>query len=91
MTFSGKSTQYDITVADGQIIVTDSVGGRDGKNALISVEKLQFTDKTIIPNSSPKTPNAVNQFGILKELNNTTVEMDGRGRNCSISHTGKIA
>ncbi len=44
--FSGKSNEYVISMTEGKTIVTDTKKGRDGKNTLTNVEKLQFTDKT---------------------------------------------
>ncbi len=44
--FSGNSNEYVVTMTDGKTTVTDNVSGRDGKNTLISVEKLQFADRT---------------------------------------------
>ncbi len=45
--FSGESSQYKITKDGAKTIVTDTVNGRDGKNILSGVERLQFSDQTI--------------------------------------------
>ncbi len=45
--FSGKSALYKIMTEGNKTIVYDYVKGRDGKNTLSNIEKLQFTDKTI--------------------------------------------
>ncbi|PID48271.1 MAG: hypothetical protein CR967_00675 [Proteobacteria bacterium] len=45
--FSGNSSEYDMSKSsDGTAIIIDNLG-RDGKNKLYSIEKLQFNDKTM--------------------------------------------
>ncbi len=45
--FSGNSSEYDMSKSsNGTAIIIDKLG-RDGKNTLYSIEKLQFADKTI--------------------------------------------
>lgn len=46
--FSGPSTDYDVVTNGGTTTVTDNTANRDGTNTLTMVEKLQFTDTTII-------------------------------------------
>ncbi len=45
--FSGKSSEYNIVKRNGKTQVNDRTKDRDGNNTLSSIEKLQFTDKTI--------------------------------------------
>ncbi len=45
--FSGASSEYSVETNAGVTTVTDNTSGRDGKNTLSNIEKLQFTDKTI--------------------------------------------
>ncbi len=45
--FSGASTEYSVTTANGVTTVTDNVNNRDGRNTLHAVEKLRFSDTTI--------------------------------------------
>ncbi len=42
--YSGMSTDYDISSDAGALIVTDTVANRDGRDTLIDVELLQFSD-----------------------------------------------
>lgn len=44
---SGKRADYIISGNTSSAIVEDRVSGRDGKNTLKSIEKLQFSDETI--------------------------------------------
>ncbi len=43
--FSGTSSQYKITRSGDEIIVADSISGRDGTVTLKDIELLEFTAK----------------------------------------------
>ena len=43
---SGKSDEYNVEETPDGILITDAVEGRDGKNLVRNIEKIQFTDKT---------------------------------------------
>lgn len=45
--FSGKADEYTVSKANHQVVVTDKVADRDGKNTLENIEQLQFSDKPI--------------------------------------------
>ncbi|KGJ87563.1 hypothetical protein [Colwellia psychrerythraea] len=42
--FSGPSSEYQVTVENGQVTVQDLQDNRDGLNVLIAIEKLKFSD-----------------------------------------------
>jgi hypothetical protein len=45
--FSGNARDYDISVVDGQLVVSDRIVDRDGTDHLEQLEFLQFADGTI--------------------------------------------
>lgn len=45
--FSGFSTDYSVSTADGATTITDNLANRDGVNTIQKFEKIQFTDQTI--------------------------------------------
>ncbi|NOJ48712.1 glycoside hydrolase family 113 [Bradyrhizobium archetypum] len=46
-TFTGSVRDYDIAIADGQIVVHDRIAGRDGSDHLANLEFLRFADGAI--------------------------------------------
>lgn len=47
--FSGPAQDYTMSEENGTLTVVDNQADRDGKNTLGSIEKLEFTDSTVIP------------------------------------------
>ena len=45
--FSGPSSEYQISVDNGQVTVQDMQDNRDGLNTITSIEKLKFSDTTM--------------------------------------------
>jgi len=45
--YAGARSEYTITRAGGEVIVTDGVPGRDGKDVLTGIEALKFKDQTL--------------------------------------------
>lgn len=56
--YSGMRSQYFISVSSGKAVVRDTVASRDGTDTLTNVEKLQFSDKTVV------SPDSVSAIGI---------------------------
>ncbi len=44
---TGKSDEYKVVTENGKTVVKDIKENRDGENALINIEKLQFSDKVM--------------------------------------------
>nr|WP_283817942.1 carbohydrate-binding domain-containing protein [Bradyrhizobium jicamae] len=45
--YSGKASDYDISLSGNVVTITDKVTGRDGTDHLTNVEFLKFSDKTV--------------------------------------------
>jgi Ca2+-binding RTX toxin-like protein len=45
--FTGNIRDYDVTIANGQLVVNDRIAGRDGADHLSDLEFLQFADGVI--------------------------------------------
>jgi len=56
--FTGTRGQYFISVSGGKAVVRDTAAARDGVDLLANVEKLQFSDKTVV------SPDSVSEIGI---------------------------
>lgn len=56
--FSGTRGQYFVGVAGGKAVVRDSIAGRDGVDTLTNVERLQFSDKTVV------SPDSLSALGV---------------------------
>jgi hypothetical protein len=46
--FSGDRSEYQIDKSSSQITITNTVLGRDGSDALYSIEKAEFKDGSLI-------------------------------------------
>ena len=46
--FSGYSSEYVLNISDNKASVIDKISDRDGINILQNIEKLEFTDKTLL-------------------------------------------
>jgi len=47
VSFSGVYSEYNVSSTFSEVVVTDSVSGRDGTNTLKKIEKLKFSDMTV--------------------------------------------
>jgi hypothetical protein len=45
--YSGQLSQYAVNDTTGQILVQDSVVGRDGTDTLVNIQRLKFADKSV--------------------------------------------
>jgi serralysin len=45
--YTGQLSQYSLNDTAGQILVQDSVGGRDGTDTLVNIQRLIFADKSV--------------------------------------------
>lgn len=57
--FHGASSQYDVTVQNGSVVVKDNVHGRDGVDTLVNVEHVKFTDGVVAADVPVTADNAL--------------------------------
>ncbi|KRR24135.1 hypothetical protein CQ14_15560 [Bradyrhizobium lablabi] len=72
--FTGNIRDYDITIANGQLVVNDRIAGRDGADHLSDLEFLQFADGVI---------DASELFASLASSSGSTLQVlatDGAGK-----------
>jgi serralysin len=82
--YSGANTEYTVRKVDGVWTVIDNVAGRDGSDTLISIEKLQFTNGTVLlssgsataSGSSRSTETALGETSRLETPENMPVPVD---------------
>jgi Ca2+-binding RTX toxin-like protein len=73
--FSGKASDYKISVVNGQLVVIDSVAARDGIDRISKVESFKFADATISTAGFLASQSAVAKGGEYQAVtsNGTTV------------------
>ena len=72
--FAGNARDYDISVVDGQLVVSDRIAGRDGSDHLTNLEVVQFADGAI---------GAGDLFAALSNSSGSTLQVlatDGAGK-----------
>ncbi|MCS4095543.1 peroxidase family protein [Rhizobium sp. BK176] len=86
--FSGRQANYTITTVGGLTTVTDNVG-TDGTDRLTNIERLQFSDGSVLlPNAAPGVTNAA-PSGVMSILDGVTpVETAAAGTVLTVSFAG---